>query len=101
MNEFMGWIAGVSVMAGLALGAFFFGGLWWTVRRAVASKWVGLWFFASLVLRTAIVMGGLFFVCGDDWRRWLAALLGFIAGRLAVTRATRQMPPLIEAQHAP
>jgi len=99
MNE---WITlSVALMAGVALGLVFFGGLWWTVRLAVSSKWVGLLFFASLVLRTAIVMGGLFFVCDDDWRRWLASLLGFIAGRLVVTRATRQMPPLIKAQHAP
>ena len=25
--------------AGLLLGAFFFGGLWWTVNRGISSQW--------------------------------------------------------------
>jgi F1F0 ATPase subunit 2 len=33
--------------AGLLLGAIFFGGLWWTVRKGVSSKRPALWFSAA------------------------------------------------------
>ena len=78
-----------AVLAGLVLGALFFGGLWWTVQRAMASAYAALWFLLSLVLRTAIVLAGFYLVCADDWRRWLAAALGFGAARLLITRITR------------
>ncbi|MCP5222516.1 MAG: ATP synthase subunit I [Zoogloeaceae bacterium] len=89
----------VPLIVGGVLGAIFFGGLWWTVRRAVSSPWVALWFFGSLVLRMGIVLGGFFVVCGSDWQRWLAALLGFVLARAAVTRLTRLADA--EAGHAP
>ena len=40
--------------AGGGLGAVFFGGLWWTVRKGVSSKQPALWFFASLLVRMAL-----------------------------------------------
>ena len=99
MNETLTLIlAGV---AGAALGTLFFGGLWWTVRRGVASAQIALWFFCSLLLRSAIVMVGFWLVGGADWQRWAALLLGFIFARLVVTRVTRKMPVLIGAQYAP
>ena len=91
----------VALFAGVALGLIFFGGLWWTVRRGLESSRAALWFLASLLVRTAIAIAGFLLVCGDDWRRWLATLLGFSVARLLVTRMTRKMSPLIEVQHAP
>lgn len=70
--------------AGLALGAAFFGGLWWTVTRGLASRRPALWFFGSLVLRTSIVMGGFVLVGSESWDRWLTCLLGFVAARVIV-----------------
>ena len=90
----------MSLPLGVALGAIFFGGLWWTVQRAVAARWVALWFFASLLLRTSIVLGGFYLACGDDWQRWLAALLGFVVARLVVTRLTRPPAEILEGNHA-
>ena len=46
---------------GLVLGAVFFGGLWWTVRKGVSSKQPALWFLGSLLLRTGIVAGRFLF----------------------------------------
>ncbi len=100
-------LAGIAFasLAGFLLGAFYFGGLWWTVRKAMASKGPALWFMTSLVLRTSIVITGFFFVSGDDWRRWLAALAGFVLARLVVIRLTRtesqSMPAGREAGNAP
>jgi len=76
-------------MAGAALGAIFFGGLWWTVRQAFSSECPALWFFGSLLLRMSIAMVGFYFASGGDWKRLLACLLGFAMARLAVTWLTR------------
>lgn len=94
-----------ALAAGILLGAFFFGGLWWTVRQGVSSKHPALWFFGSLLLRTGIVVLGFYFILGDDSRRLLAGLIGFIAARLITMRLAReaeqagQIAP--EAGHAP
>ncbi len=99
MND---WLApALALIAGIVLGIIFFGGLWWTVRRGLSAQRVALWFFGSLLLRTGIVLGGFYLVCGNDWRRWLAALLGFSIARLVVTLFTRRRPPLAEVHHAP
>jgi F1F0 ATPase subunit 2 len=90
----------LSLLAGIALGAVFFGGLWWTVRRAMTSDRVALWFFGSLLLRTGIVLAGFYLACGEDWQRWLAALLGFGAARLAATRLTRPDTETAAGHHA-
>lgn len=104
MNEtlalVMAWIAGG------ALGALFFGGLWWTVRKSLASTKPALWMFGSLLLRMGVTMTGFYFVGGGDWQRLLSCLVGFIMARQLVTRLTRlteenQTPPSQEASHAP
>ncbi len=81
----------VALLAGSFLGAAFFGGLWWTIRKGVSSKSPALWFLGSILLRTAIVVIGFYLVGRGDWHRLLACLLGFILTRTLVTRLTR--PP--------
>ena len=76
-------------LAGGALGAIFFGGLWWTVRRGIASRQPALWFFASLVLRTSVALGGFYLVGRGQWERLLMCLLGFVAARVIVTWLSR------------
>ena len=93
-------------VAGGGLGAMFFGGLWWTVRKGVSSKQPALWFFGSLLLRMSIALAGLYFVSGGHWERLLLCLLGFVMARLAVTWLTQpsgdnQTRPAQEASHAP
>jgi len=83
--------------AGMILGAIFFGGLWWTVRRGLLSPRPVLWFFFSMLLRTSITLGGFYFVTRGQWQRLVLCLLGFVMARLVVTRLTR--PPQ-EASHA-
>jgi len=93
-------------MAGTALGVMFFGGLWWTVRKACSSECPALWFFGSLLLRMSITLAGFYFVSGGDWKRLLLCLLGFTVARLVVTWLTRtpaENPThsAKEASHAP
>ena len=102
MTDALGFAS--SLIAGLLLGAFFFGGLWWTVRKGVKSGRVALWFFGSMLLRTCVVMLGFYLLLGDSWQRMLAGLFGFFIARLIVTRITReagQAGPVQEADHAP
>lgn len=103
MNEPLSLV--FALIAGILLGAFFFGALLWTVRQGVSSRHPALWFFGSLLLRTCIVVPGFYFILGDNWQRLLAGLLGFIVARLVVTRLIRvaeQTGQLAqEAGHAP
>lgn len=93
------------VAAGILLGTFFFGGLWWTVRRGVLVKQPTFWFFGSMLLRMNIVLLGFYFILGNDWMRLLAGLFGFIVARLIVMRITaeiEQTSQLIrEGDHVP
>lgn len=79
----LAWVVGV------LLGAVFFGGLWWTVRRGVSSKNPALWFIGSTLLRVSIVLAGFYFVSGSHWDRLLVCLLGFVIARFVITRFTR------------
>jgi F1F0 ATPase subunit 2 len=76
-------------MAGALLGIFFFGGLWWTIRKGLASRSPALWFLGSIVIRTAVVVAGFYFVSGGAWDRILACLLGFIVARFVIIRRRR------------
>jgi F1F0 ATPase subunit 2 len=76
-------------VAGGMLGAIFFGGLWWTVRKGVSSNQPALWFSASLLLRMGVALAGFYVVSGRHWERLLLCLLGFVMARLAVTWLTR------------
>jgi F1F0 ATPase subunit 2 len=78
--------------AGGLLGLFFFGGLWWTVRRAFDSSSPALWVGASLLIRMLSVGVGFAVVSAGDWRRLLSCLLGFWTARWLVVRLTAQQP---------
>ena len=90
MNDFL--FLAPALAAGLLLGAFFFGGLWWTVIRGVSSQRPALWFFGSMLLRMSITLAGFYFVGRENWERWLLCLLGFVLARLVVKWLTR--PPV-------
>ena len=77
-----------ALAAGVALGVFYFGGLWWTVVRGVAARQAALWFFASLLLRIAVALLGFYLVAHGSWERLLVCLAGFVMARLIVTRFT-------------
>jgi F1F0 ATPase subunit 2 len=96
----------LALVAGMLLGAMFFGGLWWTVQKGVSPKWSALWFSGSLLLRLSITLAGFYFIERDLWEKLPACLLGFIMARLIVTWLTRlpgenQTHPAQEVSHAP
>ena len=95
------WVWVGSLLAGGALGAVFFGGLWWTVQRGAASSTPTRWFIGSFVLRTATVLAGFYAVGAGQPARLLLCLLGFLLARAVVLRMTRADPVAANAQRAP
>jgi len=112
MNEWLMLL--VALVMGVLLGALFFGGLWWTVRKSLASQRPALWIFSSLLLRMGVTLIGFYWVGGGHWERLLLCLLGFLVVRLFITfrlpsgpalwaqsPRQNQMPLTQESHHAP
>jgi len=94
----------LALFAGASLGVFFFGGLWWTVQKGVASERPALWFLASLLLRTGLILAGFYFLAQGHWSRLVACLLGFLIARVIVvkrlTRAPVEEQTQLEEEHS-
>ena len=100
MTEFLS--VAVPLAAGLMLGAFFFGGLWWTVNHAMSTKQPVLWLIGSKLLRMGVALGGFYLVGGAHLERWLLCLAGFVLARLVAWWLTRaSAAPASEAHYAP
>ena len=87
MNEFI--IVIVTLIAGLLLGIFFFGGLWWTTKMGLVSKSPALWFLGSLLIRMGITVAAFYFISRDHWDRAFICLIGFIVARMIIMRFTQ------------
>ncbi len=70
---------------GAILGAFFFGGLWLTVRHLPNSRHPALLFLGSVLIRTAAVLSGIWFASNGMAGAILACLAGFLTVRLLST----------------
>jgi F1F0 ATPase subunit 2 len=93
----------VAFIAGAGLGGMFFGGLWWTLRRAMTTKHPGLWFIFSMLARTSLTLVGFYLVSAGHWQRMAACLVGFLVARMVITRLTKPSAPrpAPEVRHAP
>jgi len=74
-------ILGLTFIGGVALGVFYFGGLWVTVQYVARSRRPGLISMISLVVRMSITMIGLYLIMAGDWQRLVASVLGFFVAR--------------------
>ena len=89
MNEIL--IIILAFIAGLALGAIFFGGLWFTVKKSITAKTPAIWIISSFFLRISIVLVGFYFISSGSWQRLLVCLLGFIIARIIITHFTKSI----------
>lgn len=80
MNTAIGFFAGV------LLGFVFYGGLWLTVRHLTVTSHPAALTLYSLLVRTAVVCGGILSVARGRWQNVLACLAGLAASRLLVSR---------------
>jgi F1F0 ATPase subunit 2 len=87
MNEALS--IALASLAGGSLGAIFFGGLWWTIRRSLSSRSPATLYLGSMLLRTFVTVAGIYFISRDDGRRLLACTLGFLIARIVATRIVR------------
>jgi F1F0 ATPase subunit 2 len=78
-----------ALVIGIFLGALFFGGLWWTVRRGLTAANPALWFGVSALARMAMTVSGLYYVARAGWPSLVASLCGMLIARVAATRLTR------------
>lgn len=67
--------------SGVALGIFYFAGLWFTVRRLPAVNRVGLWMVVSFLVRNLIVLAGFYVTMNGQWQRVIVTLIGFLVVR--------------------
>ncbi|MFO7544086.1 MAG: ATP synthase subunit I [Trueperaceae bacterium] len=72
--------------AGATIGASYFLGLWWTVRRATRSARPTPLLLASFVVRLALAVAVLLVIVRLGALALVAALLGFLAARVLLTR---------------
>jgi F1F0 ATPase subunit 2 len=85
-------ILALAMLAGGLLGGFYFGGLWWTVRKGLSSEKPAFWFFGSLLLRTSVVLAGFYFISHNHWSRLVMCLFGFLIARLIVVKRLSRTP---------
>jgi F1F0 ATPase subunit 2 len=76
------------VVAGVLLGAVFYGGLWWTVRR-VAARSQALWLFGSFLVRSTLALLVFYAYARSGWQALALCFLGFLAARLIVSSLVR------------
>ena len=81
----------LAFLVGVLVGGVFFGGLWWTIRKALPSNLAGVWFAGSFLVRTAIALVGFYAAGQGDWRRLVSSVVGFLVARLLVVRLTRTL----------
>lgn len=79
------WILAASTI-GCLLGAFYFGGLWWTIRRLSVSRQPALLFLASFVIRVSVVLLGIYVISAGQWQRIVACMAGFLIARILLVR---------------
>ena len=96
MNEIAALV--LALLGGTLLGIFFFGGLWWTIRLGVRTSAPALWFLGSLLLRTTVVVGGIYVIAHKDWRQLIGCLLGFLLARACVIRSSHKLAPTKKPQ---
>lgn len=71
----------VAFLVGMGAGAFYFGGLWWTVRRLPSAGQPALLTFGSFVVRTGVSLTAFYIASGGHWERILISVLGFVVMR--------------------
>ncbi|HEX7126903.1 MAG TPA: ATP synthase subunit I [Thermodesulfobacteriota bacterium] len=77
-------------LAGIALGAVHFGGLWLLVRRLHRVAAPARWLVAGAAVRFAVLAIGILLVMDGRWERLAAAMAGLLAVRTAAVGAARR-----------
>lgn len=71
----------LALFAGMLLGWVHFGGLWLTVNHLSKSRSPALFTLGSFILRTLVVLFGLYLVADGHWQRLAAGMVGLLISR--------------------
>jgi F1F0 ATPase subunit 2 len=82
----------MAFFVGMGAGVFYFGGLWWTVRRLPSARQPALLTLGSFFVRAGLSLAAFYFASGGQWQRILVSLLGFIIVRVFLVRRIRSAP---------
>jgi F1F0 ATPase subunit 2 len=72
---------GLALLGGMALGAFYFGGLWYTIQQIPTTTRPGILLIASMIVRVVVVLGAFILIMDGSWQRLLACMVGFFLMR--------------------
>lgn len=87
----------LSIVFGGLLGLGYFGGLWYTVRRARDTRGSTALLLGSFAVRSALALGGFYLVLrwmDGQWEMIALGLLGFMGARLVLVRRWGPEPDL-------
>ncbi|MEN1760867.1 ATP synthase subunit I [Anoxynatronum sibiricum] len=80
-------------LGGMGLGLVFFGGLYWSVNQLPTAKHPGFLMVASMLVRMAILLTGLYFLMAGDIKNLLAAVAGVMLVKFMMIAKVRQNSP--------
>ncbi|MCA9838570.1 MAG: ATP synthase subunit I [Trueperaceae bacterium] len=78
-------------LAGMALGGFYFAGLWLTVTFVLGRPKLAPLVILSFSLRTGFTVLGFYLLMGTSWLRVVVALLGFLLARVLLSQQLVQV----------
>ncbi len=83
----------ISLASGIALGVFYFGGLWLTLRRLPTSEHPALLTLGSLLGRSSACFFGFYLMAGSGLEGLVLSLVGFVAVKVALVRKLGYQAP--------
>ncbi len=88
----------LSLVGGVVVATFYFGGLWVTVRRVPTSRRPVLLTFGSFALRGAVTVATMVWIARMHWQWLLAAMASFVLVRVILIRKLRPEDPAMEVK---
>lgn len=86
-----------ALLGGCLLGLFFYGGLWWTVRRLPHTRRPAALTISSFVVRTAVTVLGFYLIMDGRLDRILVAMAGFLVIRTLLLHRWGPNPVAVDA----
>ena len=83
----------VGFFGGFVLGLVFFGGLYWTIQQLPTVRHPSLLMAASMLVRMAVLLAGLYFLMAGGIKNLLAAVVGVMLVKVVMIARVRPKRP--------
>ncbi|HUW58204.1 MAG TPA: ATP synthase subunit I [Planctomycetota bacterium] len=84
----------LAVVVGVGLGLFYFGGLWWTVRRVMTSSRPNVLILVSFFGRAALTLAVLFLILQMHWALAVGSVAAMILTRVVLVVKLGRLPEI-------